>query len=80
MRQKCRIPFFSMSDHSTYFEQKKKKTILKKNVFYDLSSIFWPHQPPESMTSSLFMGVGCGGGLYWKSFLTKMSLDKFYIK
>ena len=57
-----------MNDYSTHFEQKNQ--------------LFGPNtSPPEMMTPSFFGWGGCvGDGTISKNILTKIFLDKFYIK
>ena len=76
MRRNSRIRFFSINDYSTNFEQKNQ---VFEKTFFDLTPIFCLYQTPGMMTSSLFSFRG-KRGLYWKDFLNKMSLDKFYLK
>ena len=76
MRRNSRIRFFSINDYSTNFEQKNQ---VFEKTFFDLTPIICPYQTPGMMASWLFSFRG-KRGLYWKDFLNKMPLDKFYLK
>lgn len=68
MRQKCRIRFFSMSDYSTYFEQKKKNNFEKKRFLWFVLHFL---APPASRKYDVITFYG--GGVWGRTILKKFS-------